>query len=110
MRDRPRRTQRRQGPAHERVLARTERTDACWLFTGYRDAKGYGVVALPGNTTVQAHRAVYEALVGPIPDGFSGPRVGLLRPRPPGCPLRRRLERARRRVLHGGRGDYGPAR
>lgn len=41
----------------------------CWEFTGCRDARGYGRIGRDGKT-VLAHRAVYELLVGPIPDGL----------------------------------------
>lgn len=51
-------------PAHERVLRRTDQTGECWLFTGYRNPKGYGMTG-----DGAAHRVVYEALVGPIPEG-----------------------------------------
>lgn len=64
-------------PPHERVLAKVEQIGDCWMFTG-ATSKGYGRVAIwtgpPGSrfqTTHQAHRVVYEALVGPIPDGLT---------------------------------------
>jgi len=42
---------------------------ACW-FTSYRP-NHYGYVRVDlGSKTVSAHRAVYEAVVGPIPEGF----------------------------------------
>jgi hypothetical protein len=46
-----------------------EAPDGCWLWTGYSDAKGYGRLNFNGRPQ-KAHRAVYEALVGPIPDGL----------------------------------------
>ena len=42
--------------------------DACWPWTGYREPHGYGRINRLGER-VLAHRAVYEELVGPIPDG-----------------------------------------
>ena len=42
----------------------------CWLWTGQRTSKGYGVVWMPPATSTTAHRAVYEAAVGAIPDGL----------------------------------------
>lgn len=41
----------------------------CWLFTGWRCAGGYGRF-WSGAKLVQAHRWVWEYLVGPIPDGL----------------------------------------
>ncbi len=43
--------------------------DACWEFTGYKLPGGYGMVRV-GDRKRLAHRAVYELLVGPIPDGL----------------------------------------
>lgn len=42
----------------------------CWLWTGPRDRKGYGIAWLPGRKSARAHRWVYEQLVGPIPEGL----------------------------------------
>lgn len=41
----------------------------CWLWTGSRQASGYGSITRHGRALV-AHRLVYQLLVGPIPDGF----------------------------------------
>lgn len=38
----------------------------CWLWHGYMDRNGYGKYG-----SRWAHRAVYEALVGPIPSGLT---------------------------------------
>jgi hypothetical protein len=52
------------------LLARTVAVDECWVWTGSK-TNGYGKVKVPGsNTTARVHRLVYEALVGPIPDGL----------------------------------------
>ena len=40
----------------------------CWLWTGKAASNGYGR-AFFGGRSIPAHRFVYEALVGPIPDG-----------------------------------------
>lgn len=40
----------------------------CWVWQG-RLVHGYGALDLQGRAT-QAHRLVYEILVGPIPDGL----------------------------------------
>lgn len=52
-----------------RFLAKIRKTPTCWEWTGTRNWKGYGLVSLNGRS-VQAHRAVYELFVGPIPDGL----------------------------------------
>ena len=51
-----------------RVERRIKKTEACWEWTGAR-ATGYGQVWFEGRVQ-QAHRIVYEALIGPIPEGF----------------------------------------
>jgi hypothetical protein len=51
--------------------------DGCWLYTGTitkgRGTAGYGHISIPGvpGKKMLAHRASYEARVGPIPDGMS---------------------------------------
>ncbi len=45
--------------------------DGCWLWTGaYTGDPPYGLHKQKGNRG-RAHRFVYEALVGPIPDGMT---------------------------------------
>lgn len=50
------------------------KTDTCWVWTGYTNTNGYGVIGAEYNglgiTKVQAHRVAYELLVGPIPRGL----------------------------------------
>lgn len=53
----------------ERLLSQTDRTGDCWIWTGDRVHNGYGRVGI-GDRKVLAHRAMYELLVGPIPDGL----------------------------------------
>jgi len=47
--------------------------DGCWVWAGYIDKSGYGVVnaeRISGKSApARAHRVVYEKLVGPIPAG-----------------------------------------
>ncbi len=58
-------------PAHERVLRRVQRErNGCWVFPGADNGRGYGIVGLPGRRMAYAHRVVYEALVGTIPQGL----------------------------------------
>lgn len=46
-----------------------ERDDGCIEFTGALSSQGYGLVWRDGSMR-PAHRAAYELLVGPIPDGL----------------------------------------
>lgn len=41
----------------------------CWEWTGSRERRGHGKTQIAGKD-VRVHRAVYEALVGPIPEGM----------------------------------------
>jgi hypothetical protein len=57
----------------DRIWANVEKTATCWLWTAKKvDGKGYGQIVLSGHhgKTAQVHRVVYEALVGPIPEGL----------------------------------------
>jgi hypothetical protein len=43
----------------------------CWVWINKRNRTGYGQFRLPGEQKLGAtHRAVYEAIKGPIPDGL----------------------------------------
>ena len=57
-------------PFPENLLRRLEvQTNGCVYYTGYRDPHGYGRVYC-GSEKVPAHRAMWELMVGPIPDGY----------------------------------------
>lgn len=56
-------------PAVDRTFAKVSYRQGCWEFTGGKDRLGYGRVNNRPNSDL-AHRIVYEALVGPIPDGY----------------------------------------
>jgi len=47
-----------------------EQPTGCWNWTAYRNPLGYGQAFFEGRTQ-QAHRAMYQALVGPIADGMT---------------------------------------
>lgn len=59
------------GPLIDRVMARVDLADPedCWRWVGRQSANGYGQLWDEGKT-VLAHRATYELLVGPIPEGL----------------------------------------
>lgn len=56
-------------PIKDRLLAFSDRSGECWLWTGGKDAMGYGTIIV-SRRSVRAHRASYEAFVGPIPGGL----------------------------------------
>lgn len=41
----------------------------CWVWNGYRDSKGYGCFKV-GGKKVKAHRWIYEALNGVLPNNL----------------------------------------
>jgi hypothetical protein len=45
------------------------RDEPCWVWTGGRDAGGYGLVKIAQRTR-RLHRVTYEKFVGPIADGL----------------------------------------
>ncbi|WP_327169867.1 HNH endonuclease signature motif containing protein [Streptomyces subrutilus] len=67
-------------PLLNRLLARTSKVglppadrpdlSLCWLWQGATDRNGYGVFHHRQPGTNFAHRLMYEALVGPIPQGL----------------------------------------
>jgi len=45
--------------------------NGCWIWQLGRTGRGYGLIKLPrSNKKQNAHRAVYERLVGPVPSGL----------------------------------------
>jgi hypothetical protein len=51
-------------------LGRIEKTDSCWLWLGTKNGYGYGIILLPGEVQVRAHRYSYEFHIGKIPEGM----------------------------------------
>ena len=54
----------------ERLWARIDKTDTCWLWTGTILQSGYGQIRWNAKQ-YRVHRFVYELLVGPIPEGLT---------------------------------------
>ena len=54
-----------------RFWSKVDTSGDCWIWTAGRDKDGYGrfKMANPRRTLI-AHRFIFEAVVGPIPDGF----------------------------------------
>ncbi|MES2211457.1 MAG: HNH endonuclease signature motif containing protein [Chloroflexota bacterium] len=53
----------------KRLWSYVRKTRSCWLWTGTVTWRGYGQLYIYGRFQ-QAHRAVYEEVRGPIPDGL----------------------------------------
>ncbi|WP_293783590.1 HNH endonuclease signature motif containing protein [uncultured Aeromicrobium sp.] len=58
--------------ALDRIAARVEinQPDDCWLWTGFINKDGYGRVGYKGDRSVPVYRAVFDLVVGPIPEGL----------------------------------------
>lgn len=56
-------------PVEERFWSKVDKTETCWLWTGSRDAAGYGRVRFDGRLW-GAHRVSHMLFLGPIPDGL----------------------------------------
>lgn len=57
----------------QRFLARTDKTDDCWLWQGALDPKGYGRILdrLISWNQIPVHRWAYLHYVGPIAEGLT---------------------------------------
>jgi hypothetical protein len=55
-----------------RVFTRIDVTGSCWWWTGLLDGDGYGFINRGGmgQGNIQAYRAVWELLIGRIPEGL----------------------------------------
>jgi hypothetical protein len=52
-----------------RFWAKVSKTENCWMWTGMKSTKGYGLFMLNGKRK-RAHRISYELSIGPIPEGL----------------------------------------
>jgi HNH endonuclease len=59
-------------PVAARVKAYSKVNEAtgCWEWQRYRKPSGYGTLSVNGESWIHAHRASYEAFVGPIGEGL----------------------------------------
>lgn len=61
-------------PLEARLWAKIDRRgpDDCWPWLASKSKNGYGNIGKGGwhGGLVKAHRAVYELVIGPIPDGY----------------------------------------
>lgn len=57
-------------PLPERFWARVRKTKTCWIWTGSRNGKGYGIIWANGKSKpyLMAHRYAYELLRGHLPN------------------------------------------
>lgn len=54
----------------ERYIDKSQGDDKCWLWTGNKSKKGYGLFSIDYTKGGGAHRAAWELYVGKIPDGL----------------------------------------
>jgi hypothetical protein len=55
----------------ERFWSKVDKSDrdSCWVWSGSRDAYGYGMFRVQSGKTRRAHRIAWELTNGPVPDG-----------------------------------------
>jgi hypothetical protein len=53
----------------DRFLAKVNKTDNCWFWTGYKNPKGYGKITV-NYKPIMAHRYSYEYYIDSIPKGL----------------------------------------
>lgn len=60
-------------PIDARFDSKVQKTEPCWLWTGFVDKAGYARLRAGGRDTpvLYAHRYSYERFVGPIPAGHT---------------------------------------
>lgn len=50
----------------EKFLSRVQKTKTCWLWTGYKNIYGYGVMHLKPHVKIFAHRLSYSLFVNTV--------------------------------------------
>ncbi len=59
------------GTLEQRLWARVQKTDNCWLWLGRTNRGGYGVIDIATGRSCLAHRVAYELVRGAIDPGFA---------------------------------------
>lgn len=54
----------------ERFWLKVEKTESCWNWTAFKNAKGYGHFGIRSGESRPAHRFSFELANGPIPAGL----------------------------------------
>jgi hypothetical protein len=54
----------------DRFWAKVDKTDTCWLWTGFLNENGYGRLLGPAGTLGYAHRLAYADVNGDVPKGL----------------------------------------
>lgn len=57
----------KRGSPTSRFLSKIDKTDTCWIWLAYKDAKGYGIFGISSRNTKRAHRFSYELFINKIP-------------------------------------------
>jgi hypothetical protein len=58
------------GALEDRFFSKVQKTETCWIWTAYKNKKGYGQINSDGYNMKKAHRVSYEMHNGNIPDGL----------------------------------------
>ena len=53
-------------PAEVRFWSKVSKTESCWIWTGGRSDKGYGIFAIEKRKLTGAHRYAFDLAFGPI--------------------------------------------
>jgi hypothetical protein len=56
------------GVVENRFWSKVRKTEGCWIWTAYKNYRGYGQYSYYGRLT-HAHRAAYRIVYGSIPEG-----------------------------------------
>jgi hypothetical protein len=54
----------------EKIMARLVRSGGCLEWPGRRNKDGYGIIYTPVRNGRRVHRVLWDAAIGPIPDGY----------------------------------------
>jgi hypothetical protein len=57
-------------PLIDRINEKLDKTGDCWVWTACVNNDGYGEIAVGNRKKKKAHRAMWECMFGPIPEGM----------------------------------------